>query len=285
VPLFVSHLYPAGPENWGTAGGILEWLDRARARGAEVSFDVTPWPRGGGPFIQYLPGWARVGGIDALRKRLASPVDRARIRSELELGAAGLQPRWHDELIVRVGHPEHSAWVGTSIAEVAESRRQHPADAALDLIVEDDGQVWVAPTSKCEDDIELLLRHPLGIPVTDGITVAVDGPTGRPEMQKSFGTFPRVLGHYVRDRDVLSLESAVQKITADPARRLGLWNRGLLRPGMAADITVFDPTLVRDRGDERSGGRYPDGIAYVMVNGQLALTPEGRTPARPGQVV
>lgn len=104
-------------------------------------------------------------------------------------------------------------------------------------------------------------------------------------MQKSFGTFPRVLGHYVRERGILSLESAVHKSSGEPARRLGLWNRGILRPGLAADVTVLDPPTVRDAGGERAGGRYPHGIRYVIVNGQLTVTPDGHTGARAGQVL
>jgi N-acyl-D-aspartate/D-glutamate deacylase len=160
-----------------------------------------------------------------------------------------------------------------------------PAEMALELLVEDEAQVWVAPRSKSPEDVDLLLQHPLGIPVTDGITVAVDGPLGRPEMQKSFGTFPRVLGHYVRERAVLSLEQAVHKLTAEPARRLGLLDRGLLRLGMCADVTVFDPGVVADTGDERHGGRYPSGIDHVIVNGQLTLSTSGRTGVRAGKVL
>ena len=285
VPAFISHLYPAGREQWGTARQILRLLEAARERGSEVCFDVTPWLRGGGPMSQYVPGWARAGGTSDLLARLADREQRAVIRGELEAGVAGLRPHWADELIVRVGLAAHSEWVGRSIAELASARGQPPADAALALLAEDDGQIWVAPTSKSALDVDLLLSHPLGIPVTDGITVALDGPLGRPEMQKSFGTFPRVLGHYVRERGVLSLEAAVHKMTGEPARRLGLRDRGLLRPGFAADVTVFDPARVQDDGDERSGGRYPTGIAYVIVNGQVSLAPDGRTAARAGRVL
>lgn len=285
VRTFISHLYPAGREQWGTARQVLGLLEAARDRGSDVCFDVTPWLRGGGPLSQYVPGWARAGGTSDLLARLADTEQRAVLRGELEAGVAGVRPHWADELIVRVGLPEHSHWVGQTIAELAGAREQVPADAALELLAEDDGQVWVAPTSKSAADVDLLLAHRLGIPVTDGITVAVDGPLGRPEMEKSFGTFARVLGHYVRERGVLSLEAAVHKMTAEPARRLGLWDRGLLRPGLAADVTVFDPARVRDEGDERSGGRYPTGIEHVIVNGQVSLTPDGRTVARAGQVL
>lgn len=285
VPTFISHLYPAGREQWGTAPRIVALLEAARDRGADVCFDVTPWLRGGGPLSQYLPGWARAGGTSDLLARLADPEQYPLIRGELEAGVAGQRPHWADELVVRVGLREHSDWVGRTIAELAEVREQHPAEATLALLAEDDGQLWVAPTSKSAADVDLLLSHRLGIPVTDGITVALDGPLGRPEMQKSFGTFPRVLGYYVRERGVLSLEAAVHKMTAEPARRLGLWDRGLLRPSLAADVTVFDPARVRDNGDERSGGRYPTGIEYVIVNGQVSLAPHGRTAARAGRVL
>jgi N-acyl-D-amino-acid deacylase len=285
VPLFVSHLYPAGRANWGTAGTILAKLDAARDGGAEVRFDVTPWLRGGGPLNQYVPGWARADGIGAFLKRLRNPEDRDAMRRELEAGVSGVEPFWPDELIVRVGSPAHSRWVGRSILELADERATAPAEMALELLAEDEAQVWVAPRSKSAEDVDLLLQHPLGIPVTDGITVAVDGPLGRPEMEKSFGTFPRVLGHYVRERGVLSLEQAIHKLSGEPARRLGLWDRGLLRVGMCADVTIFEPGAIADTGDERHGGRYPCGIDHVIVNGQVTLSTSGRTGARAGKVL
>jgi N-acyl-D-amino-acid deacylase len=285
VPLFISHLYPAGREHWGTAPRVLGLLEAARGRGAEVCYDVTPWLRGGGPLHQYLPGWARAGGTSATLARLDDRRERAAIAREMEEGVSGLHPDWTDELIVRVGAPEHSEWVGQTVAELAAARGEQATETALKLLADDDGQVWVAPTSKYGPDVDVLLSHSLGIPVTDGITVALDGPLGRPEMQKSFGTFPRVLGHYVRDRGVLSLESAIRKMSAEPARRLGVWDRGLLRPGMAADVTVFDPAGVGDAGDERHGGRYPRGIDHVIVNGQLTVTPTGYTGAAAGRVI
>ncbi len=285
VPLFVSHLYPAGRDHWGTAGAVLLQLEQARARGAEVCFDVTPWLRGGGPLSQYVPNHARAGGTSALVSRLREPGGRASLAHEMESGVAGLRPRWDDELIVRVGSAAHAEWVGQTIADLAEMRGELAAETALGLLAEDDGQVWVAPTSKSAADVERLLAHPLGIPVTDGITVAIDGPLGRPEMQKSYGTFPRVLGHFVRERGILRLEEAVRKMTAEPARRLGLWDRGILRSGMRADLTVFDPAGIADSGDERLGGRYPVGVEYVVVNGQLALSRGKRTTARAGLVL
>lgn len=285
VPLFASHLYPAGRANWGTAPRILAKLDAAREDGAEVCFDVTPWLRGGGPLNQYVPGWARADGIGAFLQRLRTPEYRAAMRRELEAGVSGIEPIWPDELIVRVGAPSHSEWVGRSILELAEEHALAPAEMALELLAEDEAQVWVAPRSKSTEDVDLLLQHPLGIPVTDGITVAVDGPLGRPEMEKSFGTFPRVLGHYVRDQGVLSLEQAIHKLSGEPARRLGLWDRGLLRVGMCADVTIFEPGEIADTGDERHGGRYPRGIDHVVVNGQLTLSTSGRTDVRAGKVL
>jgi N-acyl-D-amino-acid deacylase len=285
VPLFLSHLYPAGRDHWGTSGAVLAQLERARARGTDVCFDVTPWLRGGGPLSQYVPARARAGGTAALIARLQQHDNLFTLAHEMEDGVAGLRPQWDDELVVRVGSAAHGEWVGQTIADLAEMRGAPAAETALALLAEDDGQVWVAPTSKSDEDVEQLLAHPLGIPVTDGITVAVDGPLGRPEMQKSFGTFPRVLGHYVRERGIVRLEEAVRKMTAEPARRLGLWDRGILRPGLHADLIVFDPELIADTGDERTGGRYPLGVEHVVVNGKLALTRGARTAVRAGRVL
>jgi N-acyl-D-amino-acid deacylase len=159
-----------------------------------------------------------------------------------------------------------------------------PAEAALALYVMDEGQFWVAPQNKCDEDIDRLLQHPLGVPIADGFALAPTGALAHKDRPNSYGTYPRVLGHYVRDRGVLTWEQAVQKMASIPARRLGLSDRGILRPGMKADVVVFNPETVASKADYANPQEYPEGVDWVIVNGQPTVTPQGHTSAQAGEV-
>ncbi len=288
VPLVVSHLYPSGRDYWGEAGQIVEWVERARDRGAEVGYDVTPWLRGGGPVGQSFPPWAREGGLEGTLEVIRDPVRRGRLARELEEGgdwAGWIRPEWEEWLVCRAGKLEHREWLGRTVAEIAAERGQAPAETALLMYLEDRGQYWVAPRTKCDEDIDLLLRHPSGVPTCDGFALAPEGPLAYQDRPNSYGSFPRVLGRYVRERGVLTWEQAVQKMTSIPAGRLGLWDRGVLRPGMAADVVIFDPATVVERADYQRPQEYPEGVEWVIVNGEVTVSPDGHTGARVGQVV
>ncbi|MCX6031550.1 MAG: D-aminoacylase [Chloroflexi bacterium] len=290
VPVYLSHLYAAGREHWGEkTAQAVRLVEEARQRGVEAAFDITLWPRGGGPFQQSIPAWAREGGLEAMIARFRDPILRARIADEVEHGTADwqgwLKPDWDDFLISRVGCPCNVAWLGRTMGELARARGQSPAETALDLLAEDEGQLWTAPTVKREEDIALILKHPLGIPISDGFALARDGPLAQPDLPKSFGTFPKVLRQHVREQGLLSLEEAVRKMTALPAARLGLWDRGLLRPGLAADLVIFDPDTVAERADYLHPNEYPVGIACVVVNGQVTVNQSGHTGAAAGEVL
>lgn len=286
VPLVVSHMYPSGREFWGQSAACLELLERARDEGLEVGYDVTPWLRGGGPIMQMFPLWAREGGIDATLERLKDPGVRSRVTAEVQGdGPYTMGSPWDDQLICHVGNPEHRDWLGRSIEDIAADRGESPAEAALLMLVEDEGNYWVAPTNKCDEDVDRLIKHPMGIPVADGYALAPEGPLAYHDRPNSYGTFPRVLGRYVRERGVLSWEEAVQKMTSIPAARIGLWDRGVLREGLAADIVVFDPDTVIERADYAHPQEYPDGIPWVVVNGQVTVEPAGHTGAQAGEVL
>jgi N-acyl-D-amino-acid deacylase len=290
APVYLSHLYAAGREHWGEkTAQAVRLVEEARGRGVEAGFDITLWPRGGGPMQQSIPAWAREGGLEALTARFRDPVLRGRIADEVEHGTADwrgwLKPDFDDFLISRVGLPRNVAWLGKTVGDLARERDQPPAETMLDLVVEDEGQFWTAPTVKSEEDIALVLSHPLGVPVSDGFALAQDGPLAQPDLPKSFGAFPRVLRHHVRATGLLSLEEAVSKMTAQPAGRLGLWDRGLLRPGLAADLVIFDPDTVAERADYLHPNEYPVGIAYVVVNGQVTVNQSGHTGAAAGEVL
>ena len=287
LPVNISHLNP--PKGKDMVGELVTFIEDARARGIQATFDNTIWTRGGGPYMQMLPDWAQEGGITAMKERLANPPIRREIARQLEEGAPDWQgwtsPNWEDALIARTGRREHDSWCGRTIAELAEERDLPPAEAALILLLEDDGQYWTAPEIKLQDDLNQILSHPLSVPMSDGFALAPYGPLSQPTMPRSYGTFPRVLGRYARDWGVLPMEIAVQKMTSVPAQRMGLMDRGLLRPGLQADITVFDPETVMDRETYQDPHAFPYGIEYVMVNGQMVVEHGKQTEARPGQVL
>jgi len=153
------------------------------------------------------------------------------------------------------------------------------------LLLEDNALFWTAPTIKSQDVIEYVLTHPLGAAMTDGMALAPYGPLHQPTMPRSYGTFPRVLGRFVRQWNVLSLEAAVHKITAAPANRMGLTDRGLLREGLKADITVFDPETIIDRETYHDPHQFPAGIVHVAVNGRLVVEGGRQLDDRPGDVL
>jgi N-acyl-D-aspartate/D-glutamate deacylase len=285
VELNISHLYPHADLAPDAADELLEMLDDARRRGIEVTFDLTVFQRGGGAWVQSLPAWARDGGQAGTAAVIRDPTSRERLVEYLEgPDADWWMADWDDQLICKVNRPELADLAGRSIGEIARQRGHAPIDTALDLVLED-GQFWIAPTIKSQDHLDRLIASPLCIPIGDGFAHHPEHHRPYGIMPKSFGTFPLVLGSYVRDRGVLSLPEAIRKITAEPARRLGLTDRGRLARGFAADLVVFDPATVGNRADGADPAARPAGIDQVMVNGHWAVIGGAATGERSGAVV
>ena len=280
VAVNVSHLYPSMSDPADTAEHLLAAIEQAREQGLDVTFDLTVFRRGGGAWIQALPGWARDGGLPALLARIAAPVDRRRLLTYLRQRPTD----WEDQLIVKVGHQDKEHLVGRTIGELARERGREPADTALDLVSED-AQFWVAPHIKRQVDLDVLIAHPLCVPVTDGMAAhpVRHRPLGL--MPKTFGTVPLVLGDYVRERRVLTLAQAIVKLTRLPATRAGLLDRGLLVPGLAADVVVFDPDRIANEATDNHAAAAPSGIEHVFVNGSWVIRDGGFTGTRAGQVL
>ena len=288
VPLVISHMYPSGRDNWGKSAASIELVEAARHRGLDVGYDVTPWLRGGASIEQVFPPWVREGGIGSTLDRIRDDTLRARLARDLEQGGdwpGWAQPEWDEWLVCRVGKPQHQGWLGRSVADIALDRGRSPAETALLMFLEDEAQYWIAPQNKCDEDVDRLLSHPLGVPIADGFALSPEGPLAYQDRPNSYGTFPRVLGRYVRERGVLTWEQAVHKMTSIPARRLGLWDRGILRPGMAADLVIFDPATVVERADYAHPQEYPVGIEWVIVNGRITVAHEKHTGERSGRVL
>lgn len=189
---------------------------------------------------------------------------------------------WDDQVICKVNRTENAHLAGRTVGEIARERGQEPIDTALDLVLED-GQFWIAPTIKDQGHLDRLIASPLCVPIGDGFASHPEKHRACGLMPKSFGTFPLVLGSYVRDRGVLTIEEAIRKITAEPARRLGLADRGLLAPESAADLVIFDLATVGNRATQADPAARPSGIERVMVNGEWVVIDGRATGARPGR--
>lgn len=280
VAVNISHLYPAPDDPPGEAERILADVDRARAAGLDVTFDLTVFCRGGGAWLQALPGWARAGGLAGTVEHIADPAQRAVLVRYL----ASRNTDWNDQLIVKVAHPENGHLVGSTIGALARAAGEHPAETALRLVAED-GQFWVAPHVKRQADLDVLIRHPACVPVSDGMAAHPVVHRALGAMPKTFGTVPMVLGSYVRERQVLPLPDAIHKLTQLPAERAGIVGRGLLAPGYVADLVVFDPDAVLNNASDERPARAPAGIDHVMVNGRWAVCNGQLTGQRAGEAL
>ena len=283
--LNISHLYPRANQPLQAADQLLELLADGRNRGIDVTFDLTVFERGGGAWVQSLPAWARDGGHAATEAAIRDPASRARLVDHLSGPDADFwMADWDDQVICKVSRSENVGLAGRSIGEIARDRGRDPVETALDLVLED-GQFWIAPTIKSQAHLDRLIASPLCVPIGDGFANHPTKHVPYGLMPKSFGTFPLVLGSYVRDRGVLGIEEAIRKITAEPARRLGLADRGTLAPGLTADLVVFDPATVANRATEAEPATRPAGIERVMVNGEWVVVDGRASGARPGLVL
>lgn len=278
LPVQIAHLKAAYPEHWAKLPQALALIDEARARGLDIAADRYPYIASSTPLVNRLPLWARAG--QATLPGLQDPDRRPRIVEALRTGPL----RW-DKLVVAwiQGQPELD---GQSIAEIAARRSADPADTMLDLLVEAEGNVHSINFSMSENNLRAVLRHPAVMVGSDGEARVPHGPLGEGKAHpRSYGTFPRVLAKYVREEGVLTLPQAVLKMTGLSAQRLGLTDRGRLQAGMKADLVLFNPATVRDRATFAEPYQYPEGIAYVYVNGQAVITPQGHTGALPGEIL
>jgi N-acyl-D-amino-acid deacylase len=287
VHLQLVHFKLSGTDNWGGAARILGEIEAARARGVQLDADLYPYTAAGNPLRNLFPPWVQEGGVDAMLARLGRPEVRARVRAEFSasgLRSFGRIPSWDAVTIATA--PTRPDDAGLTIAEIARRGGTDPLDAACDYMIADRGQTFVLIESIAEEDVRVLLRSPAFLVGSDGRAMAPDSVTGRGKPHpRNYGTFPRLLGRYVRELGLLSLPDALWKITGGPARVLRLADRGLLREGYWADVTVFDPTVIVDRATFEAPSRYPDGIPYVMVNGVLVVDGGDHTKATPGRVL
>lgn len=288
----VFHLKAAGEAHWGKMDGAIELIERARAAGEPVTADVYPYPASSTGLTSIIPDRFHEGGADALYDRLADPASRAEIRASLD--GAG---RWGDVaeadrvLILQVTAAENRQWQGRTLADIAAERGIHPVDAALGLIASDRSRVGTAFFSMSEENLRKALRRPWVAISSDGASMAPEGAfLQAPTHPRAYGSFARVLGHYVREEKVLTLADAIHRMSGLPAATLGLRDRGQLREGYFADVVVFDPATVADRATFADPHQLSAGVHEVLVNGQVTVSGgefagrlAGRAVAGPGR--
>jgi N-acyl-D-amino-acid deacylase len=286
IPAEIYHLKVSGKAGWGTMPHVLQRIEAARAEGLDISADQYPWTASSNALSASLPAWVREGGREKLVARLKDPAVRARLLSEMPKD----EPTWPglagDILITSVLEPSVKALEGKTLADIAKDQGKDPLTAMFDLLVADRANTGRITFKMSEEDVRTALRHPFVSLGTDSGAHAEDGILSKEKSHpRGWASTARILGKYVRDEKVLTLEEAVRKMTSLPASRMRLADRGLLRPGMAADLVAFDLAKVRERSTYADPTHYSEGFAYVAVNGQLVVD-EGRImPARPGRAI
>ncbi|MDH7494531.1 MAG: D-aminoacylase [Bacillota bacterium] len=285
VPVQVSHHKAGGVQNWGKVRMTIELMSKARARGVDVACDVYPYTASSTGLAVILPQWIFDGGLEAAMARLKDTAVREGIRRQVE-EEEGAKRGWDKTVIASCTRDRNKRFEGKNLVEIAEMTGKDPFTAALDLIVDESAAVQTVRFGMCEEDVEYVLAWPASSIGSDASVRAPYGPLGKGKPHpRSYGTFPRVLARYVRERGVLTLEEAVRKMTSLPAQRLGILDRGIIRPGMVADLVVFDPDKVADTATYDDPHRYPTGIDWVFVAGTPVIERGEHTGATPGRVL
>ncbi len=283
LPAEIYHLKTAGAKNFGRMPAVLKRIEAARAEGLDVTADQYPWTASSNNLDATLPAWVREGGREKLTERLKDADQRARARKDvLDEGVF----RGDAILITSTLNPALKKYEGQTLADIGKAEGKEPVDVMLDIVIADKGNTGRITFSMDEGDVKAALRHPLVGFCTDSSGSAEDGIFSQEKSHpRAWASAARILGKYVRDEQVLTLEEAIRKMTSLPASRMRLTDRGILRPGMAADLVAFDPRTVRDVSTYADPNHYSAGFRFVAVNGQLVVDEGKITAARPGRAL
>ena len=287
----ISHHKAEGRPSWGTVGRTIAMIEEAREQGVDVSFDVYPYTASSTTLDTLLQPWAREGSKKEIIDRIKDPETRMRIIHEFVTPTESMEDivtdtGWENINVVGLSSDAYRRYDNKTITEIAEAMGKDPAETALDIMVEEDLRAFAIFHDIAEDDVIMVIRHPLAAIGSDGEAEAPYGPSGKYATHpRAYGTFPRALRRYAIDKKLVPLEELIRRMTSWPAQRMGLQDRGILASGMAADIVVFDPEKIRDLATYEDSHRYPEGIEYVMVNGAVTIEHGEHTKERAGQVL
>ena len=291
IPAEIWHFKTAYKANWGRMPAALARLEASRAEGLDVTADIYPYTRASNGLDACLPLWVREGGAEKEIARLKDPALRERIKRDMVDPSPGSwENQWYGSgggdgvMVAEVLNTELKKYEGKTLTQIGAEMGKDPRDALMDLVIADEANTQCIIAIMREDDVRAALAHRLVAIGTDSGAKAEDGPlAGTKGHPRGWGSFARILGKYVRDEKLLTLEDAIRKMTSRPAARVGLRDRGLLRPGMAADVAVFDPATIHDVATFEDPNHYSVGVKYVAVNGTLVVSDGHITDARPGR--
>jgi N-acyl-D-aspartate/D-glutamate deacylase len=290
LPVEVFHLKVSGKPRWGNMKQVVATIQSARDSGLDIAADMYPYIAGGTALASALPPWVADGGVQKLLERIKDPATRARIKKEL----AGDHPDWENlfydcggasgVMIASVENPTLKQWEGKTVDDVAKAWKKSPEDTLMDFVLADNAQTGALYFMASEEDLRTGLSQPWTSIGLDANEMSLDGPMFEPHGHpRAFGSMPRFLGHYVRDEHLMPLEAAVRKITSLPAQREHLTDRGLLKPGYFADVTVFDAAKIIDRATFSNPAQLAEGVAFTIVNGQIEFDHGKLTGATTGK--
>jgi N-acyl-D-amino-acid deacylase len=291
IPAEIWHLKTAYKANFGKMPDVLKRIEAARARGLDVTANQYPYTRASNGLDSCLPLWAREGGLEKTLGRLKDPATRERIKKDMDdANAATWENQWYGAnggdgvMLSSVLNDDLRKYEGMTLTQIGKAMGKDPRDAVIDLVIADRGESSVITAIMSEEDVRTALKHPLVGVGTDSAAKAEDGRLSESKSHpRAWGSFPRILGRYVRDEHLLTLEEAIRKMTSKAAARVHLSDRGLLRPGMAADITIFDPATIRDVSTFEDPKHYAVGVKHVLVNGRRVVADGIMTSERPGR--
>jgi N-acyl-D-amino-acid deacylase len=285
LPVHLFHLKIRARDNWGTVGAYVKMIEDARARGLDITANQYPYTAMNHGWSAFFPVWAREGGPAKFAERLKDPAVRERIKKDQDFITWAKEHGWWEGIVMgRAGSEKNRKYEGMRISEMAKMRGDaDPADTCLTLMAEDGGRISGMFHTMSEEDVRLVMKQPWVAIASDGSAINLTAP-GVPH-PRNYSTNARVLGHYVRDEHVLSVEEAIRKMSSLPAQILGLRDRGQLREGFAADVVIFDPATVGETNSFEAPKTYARGVDYVLVNGVLVIDKGAHTGAKPGRAI
>jgi N-acyl-D-amino-acid deacylase len=286
----IWHLKTAYRENFGKMAEVLSRIEAARGKGIDVAASVYPYTRASNGLVACFPSWVQEGGTEKMLERLRDPAARRRAQEEMDQSSSSWQNQWLGSggpagvTLIQVLNPDLHKYEGRDFVEIGRAMGKDPKDAAMDVAIADHGNSQVIIAIMEESDVRAAVSNRLLTYGSDSPEQAEDGPLSTTKAHpRAFGTFPRILAQYVREEHTMGLEEAIRKMTSQAASRVGITDRGILRPGMAADVTVFDPWAIRDLATYNDPLHYSVGVKHVFVNGRPVLLDGSITGERPGR--